>query len=100
MSTDGDRGPFNEKHMKRRVAQGRTVRLQDQVNHPGLFPTPTVNGNYNKAGASARSGDGLATAVREPYVVVGGGLNPEWVEALMGFPRGWTEVGKKASRAR
>jgi len=24
--------------------------------------------------------------------VVGGALNPEWVELLMGFPPGWTEV--------
>lgn len=30
----------------------------------GLWPTPTVNGNYNRVGASATSGDGLATAVR------------------------------------
>ena len=29
------------------------------------FPTPTVCGNYNKKGASAKSGDGLATYVRK-----------------------------------
>lgn len=29
-----------------------------------LWPTPTINGNYNRNGASATSGDGLATAVR------------------------------------
>jgi hypothetical protein len=29
----------------------------------GLWPTPTINGNYNRAGLSAKSGDGLATAV-------------------------------------
>ena len=29
----------------------------------GLWPTPTVCGNYNRKGASATSGDGLATAV-------------------------------------
>ena len=28
-----------------------------------LWPTVTVNGNYNRKGASAKSGDGLATAV-------------------------------------
>jgi hypothetical protein len=28
----------------------------------GLWPTPTVCGNYNRAGASPQSGDGLATA--------------------------------------
>jgi hypothetical protein len=28
-----------------------------------IWPTPTVHGNYNKQGLSAKSGDGLATAV-------------------------------------
>jgi DNA (cytosine-5)-methyltransferase 1 len=30
-----------------------------------LWPTPTVNGNYNAKGASKKSGDGLATAVKK-----------------------------------
>jgi len=29
------------------------------------FPTPTVNGNYNRKGASATSGDGLGTIVKK-----------------------------------
>ena len=88
----------------------------------GLWPTPTVNGNYNRRGASATSGDGLATAVkmwptpaardyRSPSKkvgtpeyfrrpgsglplndAVGGQLNPTWVEWLMGFPAEWTAL--------
>jgi hypothetical protein len=50
-----------------------------------LLPTPTVHGNYNRKGASPSSGDGLAT-------VVGGRLNPTWVEWLMGWPLGWTDL--------
>jgi hypothetical protein len=50
-----------------------------------MWPTPTQDGNYNRKGASATSGDGLATAV-------GGSLNPTWVEWLMGFPLGWTAL--------
>jgi DNA (cytosine-5)-methyltransferase 1 len=81
-----------------------------------LWPTPTVYGNHNRKGASANSGDGLATAVKRfptptvqdahnnggpaqqrrdtlPLnVVAGGSLNPRWVELLMGFPPGWTEL--------
>jgi hypothetical protein len=129
-----------------------------------LWPTPTVSGNYNRAGLSAKSGDGLATAVKnwptpnagdakqsgnvanwdrrkaekaaaginlqEPLAVaaarmwrtpsamvtepkstvtklsgrkptdpqvgladqVGGKLNPTWVEWLMGWPIGWTDL--------
>lgn len=49
----------------------------------GMWPTPTVCGNYNRKGASARSGDGLATAV-------GGTLSVDWTEWLMGWPIGWT----------
>lgn len=28
---------------------------------------------------------------------VGGSLNPQWVEWLMGFPTGWTESGPSAT---
>jgi hypothetical protein len=86
-----------------------------------MWPTPTVKGNYNKAGLSARSGDGLATAVAKSllptptaldwksgssnlhgqnarplnevvYLTTPGPLNPTWVEWLMGFPTGWTAL--------
>lgn len=84
-----------------------------------LWPTPTVKGNYNRKGLSKKSGDGLATAVLkfatpcardfrfpgrsrlertggkqgEPLPQqVGGPLNPEWVEWLMGWPIGWTAL--------
>jgi len=84
------------------------------------WPTPTVKGNYNRKGLSSKSGDGLATAVlkwptpRDYRGVhrsetsqrrrqessrgiplneeVGGLLNPEWVEWLMGWPIGWTAL--------
>jgi len=82
-----------------------------------LWPTPTVCGNYNRKGASATSGDGLATAVktwatpqardfrsgstdrwdnpdrsRNLNDQIGGQLNPTWVEWLMGWPLGWTDL--------
>ena len=74
-----------------------------------MWPTPTVHGNTNRKGMSARSGDGLATAVKnyptpvardwkgQGYpgqlpTVIRGPLNPEWVEWLMGFPIGWTAL--------
>jgi hypothetical protein len=91
-----------------------------------MWPTPTLNGNYNRKGASATSGDGLATAVKmwatpsasdnrdrgnrlTPAIKrriekgkqvmlsmsvseTSGALNPTWVEWLMGFPLGWTDL--------
>jgi DNA (cytosine-5)-methyltransferase 1 len=54
------------------------------------WPTPTVCGNNNREGASATSGDGVATAVRDGGAI-GSRLSADWVEALMGYPLGWTE---------
>lgn len=98
------------------------IRLCDQVRHPQLWPTPTVCGNNNRKGLTKTSGDGLATAVltyptpkrqdsRAALTdrhksnlgeVVHGGietlptktarLNPNWVEWLMGWPIGWTDL--------
>lgn len=116
----------------------------------GLWPTPSVHGNYNRAGVSDKSGNGLSTAVnlwptphrncsngagahgdgglnlqtavslwrtsdancdrgassaermkwkREKGMPISindqvgkGSLNPAWVEILMGFPLGWTDI--------
>jgi DNA (cytosine-5)-methyltransferase 1 len=89
-------------------------------NEYGLWPTPTVNGNYNRKGLSKTSGDGLATAVKKFATPnarnwkgptgpnwnhetlpdqLGGQLNPNWVDWLMGWPIGWSaskhlEMGK------
>lgn len=57
----------------------------------GMLPTPTVSGNYNRKGASSESGNGLAT-------VIGGPLNPRFVEWLMGFPDGWTDCEPSETR--
>ena len=96
--------------------------LVQMVNTPKYWPTPTVCGNYNAKGASLTSGDGLATAVkiwptpvRSDYKsgsfsqggrdkrdshtrgkplneTIGGQLNPNWVEWLMGWPIGHTDL--------
>lgn len=101
--------------------------LETMARH-GLWPTPSVKGNYNRKGLSEKSGDGLATAVNKSLwptpgaadhrdrgnlgspaiqrraakgkqlnlsMVVSdqsGALNPTWVEWLMGFPPGWTDL--------
>ena len=60
----------------------RSPSLESAVN---TWPTPTVSGNNNRVGASAKSGNGLATTA-------GGPLNPTWVEWLMGWPLGSTDL--------
>ena len=96
--------------------KGKKVQI-DLAQAVKLWPTPTVCGNYNRKGASASSGDGLATAVlkcatptardwksgkasqathdrnsRPLSEQIGGSLNPTWVEWLMGWPLGWTDL--------
>jgi hypothetical protein len=69
-------------HPGRKVANHNGQKgLAEAVNQ---FPTPTANRR-----------DGLQS---HGVNVVSGSLNPDWVEALMGFPPGWSEIGKKESQ--
>lgn len=106
-------------HTTEKTRERKTGRpLNEQV----LWATPTLNGNTNRKGMSVKSGDGLRTQVMlwpTPAATdftsnVGGGkgrVGPEqltlqgmarkegmmlssvWVESLMGFPPGWTDIG-------
>ena len=108
---------------RRKYKNGKTSSLGLSAQVRKLWPTPTVNGNYNHAGSSKKAGDGLATAVKywptpcasdhrdrggpstpaiqrrksigksiELSMTVDGALNPTWVEWLMGFPTGFTDL--------
>jgi len=51
-----------------------------------MFPTPTKSDGMGGPGCSGRDGgENLRTAI-------GGKLNPEWVEWLMGWPIGLTDL--------
>jgi len=69
-----------------------------------MWPTPAASDNRDsghmdnpavKRRVEKGKQIGLTTAVK-PHKMKGA-LNPEWVEPLMGFPVGWTELGKKES---
>jgi len=75
------------------------VRLVDQVNNPKMWPTPSTKdhkGGY--IGGRIRNGkvswDTLDVAVQhtDNQSKDGGQLNPTWVEWLMGWPLGWTDL--------
>lgn len=56
-----------------------------------IWPTPTASDGMGGPGSSGRDGGpNLRT-------VVGGPLNPEWVEWLMGFPVGWTDLERSGT---
>jgi hypothetical protein len=119
-AADADKGQRTPEGVAKELVRGHGI---DLPAHVQIFPTPTVNGNHNKKGASAKSGDGLATAARlyptptcndaknnnpasqrtengrhsnQLNVIAGGSLNPDWVEWLQGLPIGWTNIGEKS----
>lgn len=68
----------------RKVAGHSGVTLTDFVT---LFPTPSASSyGTNKGGAAGRVGPSRPSL----NTLVGGSLNPAWVEWLMGYPNGWT----------
>ena len=84
----GNRGAGSRESAERRRIEGKPLQLNTQVAHPDLFPTPTVNDSKNNGTQSQIDRDSPAL-----NAVVGGQLNPDWVEWMMGFPPGWTEIG-------
>ena len=84
----------------------------------GSWPTPTSSDGHGQAiwdrnGISGRHNLGLGTAIRDAadadsesvgriaitwVNVVSGSLNPTWVEWLMGFPLGWTDLDPRQRR--
>ena len=56
-----------------------------------LWPTPTVDDSANVNPKPNRI-FGLVAAVNEEKSESSGALNPTWVEWLMGFPLGWTDL--------
>jgi hypothetical protein len=60
-----DDGKSFEGHMAMKARMGRnTCSSLAVMARSGMWPTPSVCGNYNRKGASATSGDGLATVVQ------------------------------------
>jgi hypothetical protein len=53
----------------------------------GLWPTPTAQDAKNNGGASQQERNTMPLNAQ-----VGGSLNPTWVEWLMGWPLGWTDL--------
>jgi len=60
----------------------------------GLPREPVMRGNsiYNQAGKKVQLGLHDAVKMQNIQTAVGGQLNPDWVEWLMGVPIGWTSL--------
>lgn len=64
----------------------RSRNLNDQI---AMYPTPTTDCAGGRTKKYKQGGTPLTAAVQENG---NGQLNPYWVEWLMGFPVGWTEI--------
>lgn len=84
-----------------RRADGTAAGVQVQarmLDNPKLRATPTA-GMYKHTGPGETKREYTDSTARsvakhdpEDWVEAGGQLNPDWVEWLMGFPIGWTEL--------
>lgn len=70
----------------RRYPSGRGIDVIESSSSPTMLPTPCARDwkDNNSPAEQRRNTPPLATHA-------GGKLNPEWIEALMGFPIGFTE---------
>jgi len=108
----------------RKEAKGQTITLADQVKNPRMWPTPLAT-DGSKGGPNQKGGKGdlrLSSAVHQfptptatntkAHHMRGadngkerearsygetGQLNPNWVEWLMGWPHGWTDLKPSAT---
>lgn len=96
-AANATQGPKSKEFYEHCLRTGQsTVTLVDEVRHnPGkMWPTPTANDAQNSSlPPSAKDWDSVPGAImREGHTAQEGQLNPEWVEMLMNFPRGWTDM--------
>ena len=59
-----------------------------------MWPTPQT-GAHNEAAHNAMSGDFKVKFCERAGIPTTGQLNPNWVEWLMGFPVGWTDLNAR-----
>jgi hypothetical protein len=63
------------------------VKLRDAV----MYPTPTNSEHKYRLKGNSQASNCLEAKARKH----GGKLNPKFVEFLMGYPMGWTEIERK-----
>lgn len=85
--------------IKGKEYNGQTRHAMKLIQAAKLHPTPTTGaglcggtGNYQQLKALEADGTISAEERRSMAAGNGGQLNPAWVEAMMGFPPGWTEL--------
>ena len=74
--------------VRAKVERGEVSQQEaEQVMGVKMWPTPTTQDAANNGGPSQYKRNSLPL-----NAAVGGSLNPQWVEWLMGYPEGWTDL--------
>ena len=85
--TASSNGPGKDLNNPRGVQQGNALATAVVWAANGKFTTPTAH-NWKETNAPSESERNTPTLAAQ----VGGKLNPAWVEWLMGWPVGWTDL--------
>jgi hypothetical protein len=91
VANDDNKSPEAHMAMKQRMKGGprntiTSLNVMVKATERGMWPTPHSNMSTGPWRQGREGGPNLQTAA-------GGSLNPTWVEWLMGFPPGWTDLG-------
>ena len=88
----GNQKQLSEGKTHRASGSAIQIRLADQVINPHLWPTPKARDwkDGTSQGTMNRQSPDLGKVVGQSKET--GSLNPMWVEWLMGWPIGWTEL--------
>lgn len=91
-----NRGAKSLETLKKKMNDGMPINLNDQAVHSKLWLTPMasegVRSKFSKETLMKSPENGSLSQEIAHNDSGKGGLNPLWVEQLMGFPIGWTEV--------
>ena len=83
------KGANSLKHLTKPKTQGNNHHVRQLENAVKLFTTPCASDAQGSHGGNNR---------RSLRTDVAGQLNPTWVEWLMGFPPGWTDLNASETR--
>jgi hypothetical protein len=89
---DGKREPRSEEHLATKKGQITLVTAVKQAEREKLLPTPNARDWKDGKTAGNRKSPGLGVVAHQLDTQTGGQLNPTWVEWLMGWPLGWSEL--------
>ena len=87
MATDGAKNVRTIEGARTRVETGRQVELDAAVR---LWPTP-IERDWRSGKVSEATMNKNSRPLSDE---IGGSLNPTWVEWLMGYPEGWTDLNR------